>query len=1494
MRLDAGNVLLLLLLSGFVAGVTAPVEQGLPNPGDGTDAGPVVPKGDVGVCPAQCQVQGSVMVCHHADGLNLIQLAQCVNTMRSLSVVELRALKDMCSCSLLDYVRLTANAKVITFSPTPCGITLLKTCIPMLPDRGQKIRRRGLVAGLVMEQDDVGWRKATKRHLSWLWNKVNALYPTAARTRYRALVIKTVRSVYWKEGGVKPGGEDRILPFMVYKDGHMGPLYGGGRMGWFPVHDFQPSIQAAMSSKWMSVEDFKNLLREEVNPEDLDKDGIILKNTLDKPVKARIELKMEKITEKKDKEQGNDKEDEPPPLKERPREFFKETDDLDAETKTEVIQPTVEGSKAVFTFDDGVNSQRDGDTSKPTSKRLIAIVIVVCLIAALCILCIIYQLCCTADEDGKSYLRRFSENVAKIYDDHEEKKGDYGYDDPKELTHEEVERRLSKPYSKWSKDDFELAKNKDKRDLQSGEMIDSAYQTHGCGVHTPIPPDKQAEYDKVTQGKPILSSSKNILAGPGNGESWTQVNVFDIVDEQKKPGEGSTVKFAKLPKKVDSTTDKGKKGNAALGSPKKEDVFDVSFDTIGSETGKKKSEGGEAEGGGDGKKNKKGSKKKKSKKDEKEGGTTSAESEKEGKPEKKKKDSKKKDKKDKDGEAGDDNKEKKKGSKKKKKGESGDEGDKKEEGGDKKKKDSKKKKKGEGGDDKDKKDGDKKDSKKKSKSDKGKDEGGDKKGGKGKKGKDEGGDKKGGKEKKGKEKGTKKKRGSAPLNRSHSASSRNNSSSSRQPSREPSYSSQRRRYLLSPDDLSRQLLPLFANWPPSLYQRSSPGHRSSRSASRRQGYKRRRGERESDESNLEDTTDEDSQDSEASSDTSRSSSRSSSSIYFDPLSFPAGYVPEHPSKTRTKPRPSSATGDFLKTRSNSAAGDSAKPHHRFLSLSPDQMRRTSSQHGEENDRGAESRQRGSEAEGASPQQMAEKVSTEEADAERWRRWFEANSANLPAPKANMQKLCFGLHSDDHILGARSDARSRGQSGSPGPKEKESRKQRHDAPPPSEGPPPADRNFGGVRRSTDSESWKRWFQLDTETENKGKGTTDLIQICLGLHKESGNSTSTNSEDYHATDSGSQQDMPQTRTSTPNRCKTPSPGGLNKGSIMKKPPLALRSSRQGQSSHYSSEAEIPLTRRDSSVGRGDMQRARTPRPFEALNQEGGYPSRTDNSSSPVPIPRPRSRQELIRPASRTSDPREYTEKGTPSVPSRGGDSREGQPSVRFDVEGSEEELDFDKTFITLTSGSQSVLPSASEIERFVQTLESTSPKLFTELSSQFHKVEKEKKHLHKEDTNASRRDVTPQPSSHTWTQASSMQCDVSQQTSQFVFETPIFSFSKTKKRHVSKAQPPHTPFSPPELLPSPQRREERKLFEVRLTPTSMSSLSRAAVPADSSSGSSCYTKSASTMYSDRSSSEASMAKRTRNSRKREEELSSESQPSFYSTKTTSNQTTRSSTR
>ncbi|KAL8586022.1 hypothetical protein ACOMHN_045408 [Nucella lapillus] len=248
MRLNVGTVL---LLSGCLACVTAPrFHQRHENRENGLDY-PLSPAEEGSVCPAQCHVLDQVMVCNHASGLSMLRVAKCVNQEESISIVEFRSDLDMCACSLLDYVRLTTPRRVLTFTAQPCGQKLLDNCGPMLPDPDIVWTQSGLVAGLLMQQDDSGWRKATKQHLMWLWNEVSSLSLRAARRRYRAKVLRIVKGVYWSRSKLKTNVEDRILPIMLFRDGHLGPLYGRGYRGWFPVKAQGPQLNDEENQGWL-------------------------------------------------------------------------------------------------------------------------------------------------------------------------------------------------------------------------------------------------------------------------------------------------------------------------------------------------------------------------------------------------------------------------------------------------------------------------------------------------------------------------------------------------------------------------------------------------------------------------------------------------------------------------------------------------------------------------------------------------------------------------------------------------------------------------------------------------------------------------------------------------------------------------------------------------------------------------------------------------------------------------------------------------------------------------------------------------------------------------------------------------------------------------------------------------------------------------------------------------------------------------------------------
>ena len=63
----------------------------------------------------------------------------------------------------------------------------------MLPESLKNLERPGLLAGLLLDQKERGWREATKSHLSWVWKKVTSLKSTVVRKTYTAIVIEIVK-----------------------------------------------------------------------------------------------------------------------------------------------------------------------------------------------------------------------------------------------------------------------------------------------------------------------------------------------------------------------------------------------------------------------------------------------------------------------------------------------------------------------------------------------------------------------------------------------------------------------------------------------------------------------------------------------------------------------------------------------------------------------------------------------------------------------------------------------------------------------------------------------------------------------------------------------------------------------------------------------------------------------------------------------------------------------------------------------------------------------------------------------------------------------------------------------------------------------------------------------------------------------------------------------------------------------------------------------------
>ena len=217
-----------------------------------------------GPCPSTCQLRDSVLLCHDADAHSMLQLTGCVNSLQSLSVVDLRS--DLCFCSLLDYIRITQQAAVITFTPKPCGQVLLQKCRGELPEGGRRLERPGVVAGLIVEQKDPAWREAAQSHLSWLRNQIHSLNATIPYRSAGELLPKSAKTNGTKMG-LNPEALDRIVPFRIFQENYFGPLYGRTRPGWQSVQDF---VQAVSDSSWLTLDDHESQSREEVVSADED------------------------------------------------------------------------------------------------------------------------------------------------------------------------------------------------------------------------------------------------------------------------------------------------------------------------------------------------------------------------------------------------------------------------------------------------------------------------------------------------------------------------------------------------------------------------------------------------------------------------------------------------------------------------------------------------------------------------------------------------------------------------------------------------------------------------------------------------------------------------------------------------------------------------------------------------------------------------------------------------------------------------------------------------------------------------------------------------------------------------------------------------------------------------------------------------------------------------------------------------------------------------
>ncbi|KAK7481252.1 hypothetical protein BaRGS_00027512, partial [Batillaria attramentaria] len=147
-------------------------------------------------CPTQCRDRGGVvMECHQAHLLDMLQLSSCLSRSSNLLVLDLSSWHHTCNCSLLGLALGMSDTNIVIFVPLSCGMSFMEHCGSEIQQRTFTLHHRGLVAGLVMEQNGRDYRKATRRHMTRLWTTVNSLPPGHLQDSYRNLTIQAAKVI---------------------------------------------------------------------------------------------------------------------------------------------------------------------------------------------------------------------------------------------------------------------------------------------------------------------------------------------------------------------------------------------------------------------------------------------------------------------------------------------------------------------------------------------------------------------------------------------------------------------------------------------------------------------------------------------------------------------------------------------------------------------------------------------------------------------------------------------------------------------------------------------------------------------------------------------------------------------------------------------------------------------------------------------------------------------------------------------------------------------------------------------------------------------------------------------------------------------------------------------------------------------------------------------------------------------------------------------------
>nr|KAG5695243.1 hypothetical protein BaRGS_008071 [Batillaria attramentaria] len=199
------------------------------------------------------------MECHQAHLLDMLQLSSCLSRSSNLLVLDLSSWHHTCNCSLLGLALGMSDTNIVIFVPLSCGMSFMEHCGSEIQQRTFTLHHRGLVAGLVMEQNGRDYRKATRRHMTRLWTTVNSLPPGHLQDSYRNLTIQAAKSDVVSKGHDLRVDEDENIDGDAEeddeKDGINGHVYDGDKKAYSDAKDGTQNENGELFTEFCTTND---------------------------------------------------------------------------------------------------------------------------------------------------------------------------------------------------------------------------------------------------------------------------------------------------------------------------------------------------------------------------------------------------------------------------------------------------------------------------------------------------------------------------------------------------------------------------------------------------------------------------------------------------------------------------------------------------------------------------------------------------------------------------------------------------------------------------------------------------------------------------------------------------------------------------------------------------------------------------------------------------------------------------------------------------------------------------------------------------------------------------------------------------------------------------------------------------------------------------------------------------------------------------------------